>query len=286
MDAPEKHCIDASEADFQIKVLEESKRRPVVVDFWAPWCGPCRTLGPVLEQEAKSAEGAFLLVKVNTDEAPALSQQMGIRGIPAVKAFVDGKIVDEFTGALPRTQVREFLKGLKKGPEDELLREALELAERGKLEDADQKARAALDIDAKLNVAWVVRAQAAVSRRAFDEAEQFLAKAEGDPSLASAIQAMRARASFVRAVDHADDEPTLRQRVEKKDDPDAALGLAAYEVLAGRMQDAFDRLLHVLTTHRKTHRDAAHKLILALLPLVDDAERGREMRKKLSAALY
>lgn len=281
-----EYVVDVSEADFAEKVLEESKKRPVVVDFWAPWCGPCRTLGPILEQEAKVAEGAFLLVKVNTDEAPALSQQLGIRGIPAVKAFIGGRIVDEFTGALPKSAVRKFLQGLKSRPEDELARDAIELAAEGRLEEADAKAQAALELDGQLRVAWVVRAQAALSRRDLDDAEHYLARAEGDPELASAIEGLRGRLAFVRAVESVhDDEPALRQRVEKADDPDAILGLAAYDVLAGRTSEAFERLLHVMTDHRKTHKEPAHKLILALFPLVDE-EQSRAMRKKLSMALY
>ena len=127
--------FDVNESDFQARVIERSREVPVIVDFWAEWCGPCRTLGPALEAAVDKRAGEAELVKVDTDRNPNLAMSFQIRGIPAVKAFRDGKVVAEFTGAIPPPQIEQFLDRLVPSPADKLaaegdedsLRKALEL---------------------------------------------------------------------------------------------------------------------------------------------------------------
>ncbi len=119
-----EHALDVGLADFAQSVLEESKHRPVVVDFWAPWCGPCKSLKPILEKLAAEYGGKFLLAKINSDDNQELAARYGVRGIPSVKAFVDGEPVDEFSGALPEGEVRAFLDRLVPSPADELRQQA------------------------------------------------------------------------------------------------------------------------------------------------------------------
>src|SRR3954452_12208076 len=102
--------IETGDSDFETAVIERSRAVPVVVDFWAPWCGPCRVLGPILEKEIEALGGRAVLVKVNTDENQELAYQYGIQGIPAVKGFRDGKVLAEFVGAVPVPQIQRFLK--------------------------------------------------------------------------------------------------------------------------------------------------------------------------------
>src|ERR1700743_2605073 len=160
--------IDTAEADFQRDVIERSKEVPVVVDFWAEWCGPCRQLSPALEAAESKRDGDVVLVKVETDENQALAARYGVQGIPAVKAFRDGEIVDEFVGAVPPAKVEAFFDGLAPSRADELLAagDELSLREAAELEPRRADIAAAL---AKARLARGAEAEALEAVQNFPE---------------------------------------------------------------------------------------------------------------------
>src|SRR5512135_1077243 len=144
---PDDFIIDVTDTTFLNDVIERSRRQPVIVDFWAPWCGPCRMLSPTLERLTKEANGAFALAKVNSDENQRLAAQYGVQGIPAVKMFRDGKVAGEFVGALPESKVREFIRKYAPNQSDLILTAARDLAQAHRWTEAEIAYRHALAVD-------------------------------------------------------------------------------------------------------------------------------------------
>ena len=244
--------IDVAEADFQAEVLDRSQSTPVVVDFWAEWCGPCRQLGPLLEREAGKAEGKVVLAKVDTDANPRISQQFGIQGIPAVKAFSGGKVVDEFVGAQPPAVVERFFAKLVPSEADALAAAGDEASLRRALELEPGRADAAVPLAALLH-------------------------GRGEPDAALEVLG-RVRGSF-----RADG---LAARIRLEGDPDAGVQPAFAALDEGRTEQALDLLVDAIPT-ADGRRDDLRAVVVGILDELGAADPlARTTRRRLAAALY
>jgi putative thioredoxin len=279
------HASDVSAASFQQDVIERSRQVPVLVDFWAPWCGPCRVLKPVLEKLAAEYDGRFALAKVNSDENQQLSMEYGVRSIPNVKAFVDGRLVDEFLGAQPESAVREFIDALLPTPEQLLRGEAAQRLAQGDADGAlallDQAASGRHD-DAVLADKIEVLLGLERVEEATAVAAQLGPLATQDPR----IGALLARLQF--AGGGAADPAALKARVEADpQDLDARLELARLDVAGQRYESALEQLLEIIRRDRKWNGEAGRKTMLAVFDLLGtDAELVSRYRRQLASALH
>ena len=261
--------VEVTDDGFANDVLEESKRRPVVVDFWAEWCAPCRTLGPVLEKVAEESGGEFLLAKMDVDANPMVAGQFGIRSIPTVIAFADGRPVDSFMGAIPEPTVREWIGRLLPTEADRTAGGAEQAEAEGRLDEAEAGYREALDEDPSNRAALLglARVQAASGR--LDEAEATVGPLEPDPDAERLLAAIRV--ARWEALDLDDADPVTRG-----------------EALAGRERwgDALEALVEVVRDDPDRRPEARQAMLDVFAVLGDDDALVREYRGKLASALF
>jgi putative thioredoxin len=276
------HALDVGLADFGQNVLEASKQRPVVVDFWAPWCGPCKSLKPILEKLAAEYGGKFLLAKINSDENQELAARYAVRGIPSVKAFIDGEVVDEFSGALPEAEVRAFLDRLIPRPADELRLQAADARAAGDLSAALQRLAEASKLDPANVGVRVDAAEIMLDLEEAGEAERLLGSVADDAD--PRVPQLRARMQFLGAA--GEDEAALRARVAaNENDLDARLQLANLLVAAARYEAGMDELLEIVRRDRSFGDDIGRKTLLSVFNLLGGGELVSRYRRMLASAL-
>ncbi len=276
--ASSSHVIDVTDATFNAEVVDRSRSVPVLVDFWAGWCQPCKQLGPILEKLANEAAGKWVLAKVDIDANPGLAQQlarMGVQGIPFVAAVVAGQMLPVLNGAAPEGQVRQVLDQLFAA-----LRQQGLMPEGG----ADQAAEAAGQPAAD---PARVEAEAALRRGDLDAAAAaFGQMRKADPGDAYATSGL-ARVELHRRVRSYDADQVRKEAADRPDDPGAQARAADVELAEGRVEEAFDRLIGTVRRTRGDERDAARKHLVALFEVLPpDDPRVAAARRRLASALF
>lgn len=275
--------IEATEDSFQTDVIDRSRDVPVIVDFWASWCGPCRVLGPVLETVAEDYGDEIQLVKIDTETNQQIASRYGIRSIPAVKAFRDGELVDEFVGALPEQEVRAFFNRIRPSEADKLTLEGEEALRIGNLETARVHFESAAAADENHPGAALGLASVLIDSGELDRAEGLVGRAsntERAKQLFAQINLLRAAADQDRA--------TLEHRISSNEsDLEARYQLGALLLSVSEWEIGFEHLLEVMISDRKFADDGARKLILDGLELLGPSHPlTSEYRRRLTNLLF
>ena len=268
--------------NFTTEVLEQSKHVPVLVDFWAAWCGPCRTLGPVLERLAEEeeayAEPRWKLAKVNTEQYSEIAAQYGVRGIPNVKLFIDGNVVDEFTGALPEPAVRSWLEKTLPSPQADRLFEARRLLNEGETEQAEIILREIIEAEPGNQLARLTLAQRLLFNVP-EEAQELVSDIHEDSDLFDQAQAIRVITTLEDYVNHPDALPEGSVK---------PLFLSAAEATTkGKFDEGLVLFINVIREERYYADDMSRRACVAIFKLLGEShEITRKHRRTFDGALY
>ena len=279
--------IDVNEENFEPAVLEQSTQVPVLVDFWAEWCGPCKVLGPVLERLAEEYAGAFIVAKVNVDENPALAAAFRIQGIPAVKLFKNGELASEFTGALPEPMVREFLSKFLPSATDKMAQAAAALEEEGKAAEAKAMYESILESDPDHARSLLGLGRLAMNSGENDEALDILDKISVVADERKEAERLMARLRLHGGAAEQDLEGLRAKVAAEPDSLEARFALA--QALAGRekYQEALAEFLKIVKSDRTFQDDAARKAMLQIFEVLgSDDPLTDQYRAELAKVLF
>ena len=283
--------VESNTDQFSTDVIEKSQKLPVLVDFWAPWCGPCKTLTPVIEKIVNEYQGRLALVKINVDENQALASQMRVQSIPMVVAFKDGAPVDGFAGALPESQLREFIDKLFEGelsPLEKLVNEAGSFLENGDIAEAVRLYSQVVEVDPKnpLGHAGLIRAMMVENKT--DEALNYIEALDAALKNSNEVSGLKAALELSESESNSEDLELLRQNLDNDpEDPDARYDLAVSLYGKGKVEESIDMLVELVKTHGQWNEDAARSQLLKIFEARGHLdEHTIEGRRKLSSVLF
>jgi putative thioredoxin len=282
------NAVNVDARNFNQEVLEASKLVPVVIDFWAPWCGPCKVLKPMLEKLAAEYGGKFKLVKVNSDESIDLAREFNVRSIPDVRAIRNGKQVGAFVGALPLPQLRAFIDKLIPSASETERARAGELKAAGDAASAITAYRKSLELDPANDLARIELAELLLESKEADAADALLAEVRPNLDTDDRVAILRQGVAFARSAQAGPGEAELAQRIASAPaDLGARLSLANLLAGARRYREAMEQLLEIIRRNKAFRDDAARKQMVAIFGLAAaEPDLVSEYRKKLASALY
>jgi len=281
------YIIEVTQDNFQSLVFEQSNKVPVLVDFWASWCQPCKLLMPVLATLAEHYEGAFILTKINTEEQQALAAKFSIRSIPAVKLFSKGKVIDEFAGALPESQIRKFLDKHLPRASDAQVSQAEQLLEQGNPKAAIELLCQTKEQDSTNVNIDIALIKAYSSTGNLDQAQEIASKLPIEVQQTGPVKKVLGTLYFQRQMNNVPDQSVLEQRLETaENDSEARYQLALHWISKQAFTEALEQLLLLMRQDRSYGNDAAHKALLELFNILGDNPMVTRYRSKMMSLIY